>query len=280
MNEAFPQNEHVSIIEPKQAWGRLGIGEVWEYKYLLRFMVLRAIRGKYRPTAIGYGWLLLKPALLCMVYVLVIGHLFRVNSGPIPFPLFVFLGIVVYLFFAGGTMDTASSLINNASIMSKVYYPRLIAPLTSIISNFLDWMFAMVVVVLLMVVYGVWPTFQIFSAPLFILGIVGFTLAFGLVLAARTVNTRDIMLVMPALMRVLIYTMPCVYPVSMVPERFLNIYFLSPMSVFLQGLRWSLWNEPHPPIWSMGLAAVVTAGFIVYGLHTFAKAQRSMVDTL
>jgi lipopolysaccharide transport system permease protein len=214
------------------------------------------------------------------VYVLVIGYLFRVDSGPIPFPLFVFLGIVVYLFFSSGTMDTAASLINNAGMMSKVYYPRLIAPLTSIISNFLDWMGAMVVVALLMVVYGVMPAPQIVAAPFFILGIVGITLAFGLVLAARTVKTRDIMLVMPALMRVLIYTMPCVYPVSRVPERFLHFYFLNPMSVFLQGLRWSLWNEPQPPLWSIGISVTVTLLSVVYGLYAFAKVERSMVDTV
>jgi len=274
------QREVITVIEPRGSWHHIGLREVWEYKHLLVFMVLRAIRGRYRPTLLGYGWIVLRPALLSLVYVLVVGQLFEVDSGTVPFPLFVYLGVVVYLFFSSGSMDVATSLIGNASTMSKVYYPRLIIPISSILANFLDWMGALVVVALMMLIYRIVPAVQMLLLPLFVLGIVGITFGLGLLLAARTVRTRDVLLVMPALMRVLIYTMPAVYPISRVPERFQTLYYLNPMSALLQGLRWSVWGEAAPPAWSLAAATGTTVALVYIGLRAFAAVERSMVDTL
>jgi lipopolysaccharide transport system permease protein len=156
------------IIEPGKPWSRLGIGEVWEHRDLLKYFVLRMLRGRYRPTRLGYLWLVLRPGLLCAVYVLVVGFLFKIQSTTTPFPLFVFFGVSLFLFFAGGVTDTMNSLISNSRIMNKVYYPRLIAPLTSLLANFIDFLAALVVVALLMLYYGSVPAWTIIYAPGFL----------------------------------------------------------------------------------------------------------------
>lgn len=273
-------SEQVIVIEPRSALRQLGLPDVWEYRHLLWFFVLRAIRGRYRPTMLGYGWIVARPLLLCFAYVLVFGFLFKVNTDPIPFTLFVFLGIVIFLFFSGGVSDTTASLINNAGIMSKVYYPRLIVPLTSIIVNMLDLAAALLIVVIMMIFYGVTPSWQIIVAPLFLLGIVLTTLAVGVILAARTVKIRDVMQVLPIFMRVFIYSMPCVYPITLVPEKYLGWYFLNPMSAYLQGFRWAIWGEMPPPLWSLVSATIVVLVALVWGLHYFNRVERTMVDTL
>jgi lipopolysaccharide transport system permease protein len=278
MNHSSAKQE--IVIQPRSALGRLGLTEVWEYQHLLRYFVLRALRTRYRPTRLGYVWILGRPILLCIAYVLVVGFLFKVDTHPVPFPLFVFLGVALFLFFSGGVMDTMTSLINNASIISRVYYPRLIVPLTSIISNFLDLVAALVVVAAMMALYRVTPSVNVVWLPLFLAGFVGATFALGVIGAARTVNVRDWLLVMPSAMRVLIYTMPCVYPISLVPERFRDFYYLNPLAVYVQGIRWTLWNEVAPPVWSIVLASAVVTVAIVYGLYSFNRVERRMVDTL
>jgi lipopolysaccharide transport system permease protein len=278
-----PQAVHpgpVVVIEPRSAIRRLGLGKVWEYRHLLWYFVLRTIRGRYRPTLLGRGWILLRPLLLCLVYVMVFGFLFKVKSESTPFSLFVFSGIVIFLFFSGGVMDTASSLLNNYGTMSKVYYPRLIVPLTSIIVNLVDLLATLSIVALMMLVYRVVPDWRVCLVPLVLLGIAGATLALGVILAALSVRVRDVMLVLPVVMRVLIYTMPCVYPVSLVPERFRTFYYLNPMAAYVQAFRWALLKDLAPPWWSLAAATVAVAGGLVFGLYYFQSVERTMVDVL
>lgn len=268
------------VIEPRSTLARLGLTELWDYQHLLRYFVLKSLRARYRPTKLGYVWILGRPILLCIAYVLVVGFLFKVDTHPVPFPLFVFLGVALFLFFSGGVMDTMTSLINSASIISRVYYPRLIVPLTSVISNLVDLIAAFAVLGAMMVLYRVTPSGNVLWLPLFLVGFVGATFALGLIGAARTVHVRDWLLVMPSAMRVLIYTMPCVYPVSLVPERFRDLYYLNPLAVYVQGIRWSLWDKVAPPPWSIALASMLVVAGIIYGLYCFNRVERSMVDTL
>ena len=278
--ETCDDGENVTVIKPTNRIGRLGLPQVWESKYLLKYFVLRSIRGRYRPTAMGYGWIILRPFLLCLVYVGVFGYLIGVKTDPIPFPLFVFFGISLYLFFSGTVSDIASSLIDNAGILSKVYYPRLIVPLTSLFVNVMDLVASLVVVFGLMLIYGVRPGWNIVYFPVFLGGLALASFAVGLILAAHSIERRDIMVALPVVMRVMIYGMPCVYPISMVPDRMLPFYFLNPMASLIQGIRWSLWDELAPPLWSVGFAMTLTVLALYYGLNKFTQAERTMVDSL
>lgn len=270
----------VTIIRPGNRIDRLGIPQVWESKYLLKYFALRAIRGRYRPTAMGYGWIVFRPLLLCLVYVGVFGYLVGVDTDPVPFPLFVFVGISLYLFFSGTVSDTASSLANNAGIMSKVYYPRLIVPLTSLLVNVLDLAASFVIVFGLMVVYWIIPDVRVLLFPVFLGAFALLSFAIGLILAAHSIERRDVMLMLPVVMRVMVYAMPCVYPASMVPEHLRDLYFVNPIASTIQAIRWSLLGDPLPPLWSLGLAGCLIVVGLVYGLVAFNRAERTMVDSL
>ncbi len=279
-NPIFDNEKGVIIIKPSNRIGRLGLPQVWENKYLLKYLVLRSIRGRYRPTTMGYGWVIFRPLLLCLVYVGVFGHMIGIKTNPIPFPLFVFLGISLYLFFSGTVSDTASSLANNAGMMSKVYYPRLIVPLTSLFVNVMDLLASFVVIVGLMLIYGVYPSWNIVYFPLFMGGLTLLSFAFGLVLAAHSIKRSDIMMALPVVMRVMVYAMPCVYPISVIPKKLLTLYYLNPMVSMIQGIRWSLWNDVAPPLWAVGWALALIVIGIYYGLVAFTHAERTMVDSL
>lgn len=277
--EAAPEPT-ITVIRPRNNLARLGLPQLWEYRYLLKFFVLRALRGRYRATLLGYGWIVLRPVLMCTVYVLVFGYLFGIKSGAVPFPLFALLGILVFLFFAGGVNEIASSLFGNAGTMAKVYYPRLVVPLTSLVTNTIDFVVGLGLVVFLMLVYRVPPSWNVVFAPLFLGGIVFITFSIGLILAAKSVDRRDIMIALPVVMRIVIYTIPAVYPVTLIPDRYQPIYYLNPMAAYLQGLRWALWNDHSPPLWSLLLAATLTVGALLYGLRLFNRAETTMVDRL
>lgn len=269
------------VVEPRTGLARLGLPHVWEYRHLLWFFALRTIRGRYRPTALGRGWILLRPLLLCFVYVAVFGFIFRIQTAPIPFPLFVFSGIVLFQFFSGGVIDAASSLVSNYSIMSKVYYPRLIVPLTSIAVNAVDLGATLAVVIALMALYRIvppWPA--VLAAPAFLAGIGLATLAFGTLLAAATVRTRDVLVALPVIMRVLIYAMPATYPISLIPARVRHIYYLNPMAVYLQGFRWATMGAEAPPAWSIASATLLVVATLIYALYYFNRVERTMVDVL
>ncbi|RED37981.1 lipopolysaccharide transport system permease protein [Rhodopseudomonas thermotolerans] len=268
------------LIRPHSGLTRLGIPQVFEYSYLLKFFVLRNLRARYRPTLLGYGWIVLRPALLCLVYALVFGHLLGVQSPGVPMVLFVFFGVVVYLFFASALTEVANSLSGAAGIMSKVYYPRLITPLSALTTNLVDLASSMLIIFAMMAFYGVIPPIHVFYFPLFLAGFVLVTFGFGLILASYSVERRDIMIALPVAMRVLIYAMPAVYPISLVSERHQVFYYLNPLAVYLQGMRWSLMNDQAVPLWSIALAVVVTVASVLYGLVLFNRVERTMVDRL
>jgi lipopolysaccharide transport system permease protein len=268
-------------IEPRRGFRRLGLSEVWEYRHLLWFFTLRTIRGRYRPTLLGRGWILFRPILLSMVYILVFGVMLRITTEPIPFPLFVFTGIVVFQFFSAGVMETANSLISNYSIMSKVYYPRLIVPLTSVMVNAVDLVATIVVVVVMMAAYRIVPDWRLLPlVVLFLLAIALATLAVGVILAALAVRVRDVLVALPVVMRVLIYSMPVAYPVTLVPEAYRSLYYLNPMSAYLQGVRWALLNDAAPPTWALLLGSAMVVSGLLVGLCYFSVVERTMVDRL
>ncbi len=279
-DDAPLEGDDVVVIQPGSTLGRLGIPQVWKNKYLLKFFILRSIRGRYRPTSMGYGWIIFRPLLLSFVYIGVFGYLVGIETSSVPFPLFVFLGISLYLFFSGTVSDTAASLTSNAGIMSKVYYPRLIIPLTSLFVNIVDLGASFVVVIVLMAIYGILPGWNIVFFPLFIIGFAVSSFALGLILASHSIERKDIMMALPVIMRVMVYAMPCVYPVTMVPEHLIDVYFLNPWASIIQGIRWSLLGDIAPPVWSLWWAGVIMVAGLFYGLVAFIRTERTMVDSL
>lgn len=268
------------LIEPGRGVALLGLGELWRYRLLLGQLTLRALRGRYRPTWLGRSWILLRPALLCAVYVLVFGVLLGVETDPVPFPLFVFSGISLFWFLSSAISETAGSLVGGAGSMSKTYYPRLIAPLTAIAVNSVDLLATLGVVAAMMLLYGVVPSWTAVLAPLLVLAVVALTLAVGLTLAALAVDVRDVSVGLPVAMRVLLYASPCTYPASLIPEPYREWYFLNPFAAFLQAFRWAAFGDAAPPAWSVPLGVALAIGLLIVGLYRFRRVERTLVDVV
>jgi lipopolysaccharide transport system permease protein len=268
------------IVEPGRGLARLGLPELWRYRLLLGQLTLRALRGRYRPTWLGRSWILLRPGLLCAVYVLVFGVLLGVETDPVPFPLFVFSGIGLFWFFSSALSETANSLVSSAGSMSKTYYPRLIAPLTAMAANSVDLLATLGVVAAMMLLYGVVPGWNALLAPLLVLAIVTLTLGAGLTLAALAVRVRDVSVGLPVAMRVILYASPCTYPASLIPEPYRALYFLNPFAAFLQAFRWAAFGDAAPPLWSVALGVGLMGGLLLFGLYRFHRVERTLVDVL
>lgn len=270
----------VTVIRPNKGIGYLGLPQVFEYSYLLKYFVLRDIRARYRPTVLGYGWILLRPALLGLVYAAVFAGLLGVRAPEVPMPLFIFFGVSLYLFMSTALTATANSLASAAGIMSKVYFPRLITPIAALAGNLADLLAALAIVGGLMIFYGILPGPEVVFFPLFLASFVILAFAIGLALAAKSVERRDVMLFLPIAMRILIYCMPAVYPITAIPEEYLTYYYLNPFAVIMQGMRWSLMGSQAVPLWAVAVAMAATATILLYGLLTFNRVERTMVDRL
>lgn len=270
----------LTVIEPRRGLGRLGLVEVWEYRHLLWHLVLRQMRGRYRPTVVGWGWIVLQPLLFCLVYYAVFGLMLKVDTGPIPYPVFVFSGILLWLFFSGGVTSAANSLVSNYGVMTKVYYPRLLLPLTSVMVNSLELLAGLAILGGLMAVYGLGIDARILWAPVFLAGIVLSTFAAGIIVAALSVKVRDVLMGMPSAMRILMYAMPFVYPVSLIPGRYHVWYFLNPVSSCLQGFRWAVLGDAFPPPEALAGSTAMLLVSLIVGLYYFSRTERTMVDLL
>lgn len=269
-----------TVIEPRSSFS-IDWSELWSYRDLWRLLALRQLRGRYRSTALRYGWVILRPLALCAIYLVVFGVLFGIDAGAVPYPIFAYFGVVIYLFVSGVLTDTANSLSAHADLIRKAYFPRLLAPLSSVALNSIDLALGLA---LTGAIAGLRGSLEIqpkaaFFAPL-LAGLGLLALGMGLLLAAVSVRRRDALMGLPVVLRVLIYTMPCLYPAALVPQKAAAWYYLNPLAVYMQALRWSLFEEPRPPGWALAWAIGLTIGLLFLGLRRFDKAQRTMADVL
>jgi lipopolysaccharide transport system permease protein len=268
------------IIEPGRSARVLGVLDVWKHRDLLRFLVARDFKGRYRGMALGSLWILIRPLLEMLTYLLVFGYIIGLRTADIPYPLHIYSGLVAWLFFSGCVIAAAGSLTANRGLMSKVYFPRLIIPLVSVGAGVVDLLVAGLLVVALAVLYRVSPGANSLALPAFLLLLIGFTLAVGLLLASASVNKPDVVLAAPVVLRVWMYLSPIAYPVSLVPERYRELYLLNPFAVIIEGLRSSIAGLPFPPPASLVYVSVLTALLLLLGLWRFRRTEQRMLDYL
>jgi lipopolysaccharide transport system permease protein len=258
----------------------LGIPDAWEHRMLFQFLVARDLKGRYRGTALGWLWILVRPLLEMLTYVVVFGYIVGVRTAEIPYPLHIYSGLVAWLFFSGCVIAAAGSLAANRGLMSKVFFPRLIIPLVAIGAGIVDLVVAGILVIVLAVAYQVSPGLGIVALPAFLLLLLAFTLGVGLLLASLSVDRPDVLLAAPVVLRVWMYLSPIVYPVTLVPERFRDLYMLNPFAVIIEGLRASLAGLALPSATSLWYVSVLTGLLLVLGLWRFRHTEQRMIDYL
>ena len=255
--------------------------DLWRYRELFYFLAWRDILVRYKQTAIGIAWALIRPFLTMVVFTVVFGNLAKLPSEGVPYPILVFAAMLPWQFFANSLAECSNSLITNANLISKVYFPRLIVPTSAVIVSFVDFLISGMILLALMVWYNFVPNWRILTLPLFILIAFAAAIGAGLWLAALNVKYRDFRYIVPFIVQFGLYISPVGFTSSIVPERWRLLYSMNPMVGVIDGFRWAILGGESKLDWpgftlSMGLVALILASGIWY----FRKTERTFADVI
>lgn len=268
------------IITPKRGWAALNLGEIWLYRELLYFLAWRDLQVRYKQTVIGAGWAILQPFLAMIVFSIIFGRLVGVSSDGVPYPVFVFAGLVPWTFFATAVSHSGTSLVSNSNLISKVYFPRLVLPMAAVVLAAADLFFAFLILLGLMLWYGVTPTTAVVTLPLFVMLAVLTALGVGVWLSALDVKYRDIRYLIPFLTQFWLFVTPVVYPSSYIPPEWRLVYALNPMVGVVEGFRWALLGQEFHLGGMVFVSAGVSIFLLVSGLYYFKRMERQFADVV
>jgi lipopolysaccharide transport system permease protein len=278
-SEAPPWDGQTVVIEHGQGWRSLGLGEIWAHRELLYFFVWRDLKVRYKQTAFGAAWAVLQPVLMMLVFSISLGRIPGVGSDGVPYPLFVFAGLVPWTLFSASLQGAANSLVGGEAIITKVYFPRLILPFASVGSFLLDFLISLGTLAVVMLYFGVVPSLAIVWLPALTLMAVLTALGVGTFLAAVNVRYRDVKYAMPFLVQIWMFTSPVVYTSKLIPDQWHLLFALNPMTGVVEGFRWALIGGPRPDdliLVSAAAAVLVLLGSLVY----FRRVERSFADVI
>lgn len=267
-------------IKPSKGWQLIDFHELSQYRDLIYFLIARDVKVKYKQTVLGGLWAIIQPFFSMVVFTLFFGKLARMPSDGVPYPIFNFTAMVAWVYFANAVSGSGNSLIGNASLISKVYFPRLIIPLTPIIAGLLDFSIAFAVLIGMMLYFNIYPTLMIFSIPLLVVLMVFTAGGTGMVLASLNAKYRDIKFTMPFLVQLWMFVSPVVYPASMVPERYRLIYALNPMTGVIEGFRSALLGTIAFPAQIILVSMAVSVLLFAVGIFYFRQTERYFADII
>ncbi|HTY14992.1 MAG TPA: ABC transporter permease [Methanoregulaceae archaeon] len=265
------------VIRPPRKWVPVDFHELWEYRELLYFFTWRDVKLRYKQTGLGIAWAVLQPLLMMVIFTLFFGRLAGIPSDNVPYPLFAFTALLPWTLFAEGMSRSTLSMVQNANIMTKVYFPRLIMPVASILSPLVDFIVAFGLLVILMIYYGVVPTINVIFLPLLIIFAMMTSLSVGLWLSALNVQYRDFQYTVPFLIQIWMFASPVVYPASMIPQSWQWLYALNPMTGVIEGFRWALLGTSAP-----GTTILISFGVVMFlivtGMFYFRRMEQYFAD--
>jgi len=266
------------LIQPTQGWVSLKLHELWEYRELLYFLVWRDVKVRYKQTVLGTAWAILQPFFSMVVFSIFFGKLAKMPSDGLPYPLFSFAALVPWNFFANGLSQASNSLVGSAHLITKVYFPRLAIPISSVISGVIDFVLSFTVLLGIMAYYGTFPTLNVIWLPFLLLLALVTALGVGMWFSALNVQFRDVRYVLPFLTQAWLFATPIVYPSSLLSEPWRTLYGINPMVGVVEGFRWALLGArtaPGPMIIVSSLAAVI---ILIGGAFYFRKMEKTFAD--
>lgn len=268
----------VLVIQPTRGWLKLNLGELWAYRELLYFLVWRDVKVRYKQTALGAAWAVLQPLLTMLVFSVFFGRLAKVPSDGVPYPVFAYAALLPWQLFAYALTESANSLVGSQNLIKKVYFPRLVVPISSVLSGLVDFGISFVVLLGLMLYYRIDPTWAIALLPLFLVLALATALSVGLWLSALNLEFRDVRYTIPFLTQFWMFATPVAYPSSLVPTHWRPLLGLNPMAGVVDGFRWALLGQraaPGPLLWvSVAAVALLLAGGLMY----FRRMESTFAD--
>ena len=268
----------VTVIKPKKTFSLEDFREVWRYRELLYFFVWRDIKVRYKQTIVGIGWAIFQPFVNMIIFSLFFGKLIQVPSDGIPYPIFVYTGLLFWQLFSGALGDSANSLIGNTSIVTKVYFPRILLPLSTTANKFVDLFFASLALMYLMFHYGYAPGLTgILLVPVLLAITAATAVGMGLILASINVKYRDVRYVLPFFMQLLLFLTPVIYPAS-IAGKYAWILSFNPMTGVIKAARAGLLSTGPIGWQSLGISAITATIFLALGIFFFKKTERYFAD--
>jgi lipopolysaccharide transport system permease protein len=267
-------------IEPSKGWISLGLKDLWQYRELLFFLTWRDIKVRYKQTALGAAWAVIQPLFTMLVFTLFFGRLAKVPSDGIPYPLFSYTALLPWQLFAYALTESSNSVVANERLITKVYFPRLVVPLASILAGLVDFAIAFTLVIGMMVWYGVRPTWAVLTLPFFVIFTMVTALGVGLWLSALNVQYRDVRYTLTFIVQFWLIASPVAYSSTLVPARWRPFYGLIPMAGVIEGFRWALLGKAQAPGAMLWVSVVVVAVVLVGGLYYYRRMEKTFADVV
>ena len=267
-------------IEPSRGWIPLNLRDLWEYRELLYFLAWRDIKVRYRQTVLGASWAILQPFFTMVVFSLFFGELAGIPSEGVPYPIFSYVALVPWQFFANGLTSSADSIVSSANLIRKVYFPRLVIPSAAIGSGLVDFGLAFLVLLGMMAFYGIVPTVNVLWLPLLLLLALVTSLGAGLWLTAMNVQFRDVRYAVPFLVNAWMFATPIAYPSSLLEEPWRTLYGINPMAGVVEGFRWALLATDTQPGSMVLVSAAVAVVMLVSGAYYFRRMEKTFADVV
>jgi lipopolysaccharide transport system permease protein len=273
------QTVPVTVIRPSRGWGGLDLAELWHFRELLYFLTWRDVKVRYKQTLLGAAWAILKPFFSMVIFTVIFGHLAGIPTDGVPPAVFYFTGLLPWVLFQDGISKASSSLVSGRSLVTKVYFPRLVVPLSSILGGLVDFLLASVVLAGMMVFYHEPLSSTVWSLPLFLLLVLVTGLGVGLWLSALNVAYRDIGYITPFMVQAWMYASPVAYSATLIPKGLGQLAFgLNPMAGAIQGFRWAVLGVGEPSTGLLGLSTLVAVLVLVSGVFYFRRMERTFAD--
>jgi len=265
-------------IEPSRGWVAIKLHELWEYRELLYFLAWRDIKVRYKQTVLGATWAIIQPFFTMIVFSLFFGRLAKIPSDGIPYPLFSYAALVPWTFFANGISQSSNSLVGGANLIKKVYFPRLVMPISGVISGVIDFVLAFIVLLGMMLYYNVFPSLNIIWLPLLFLLSFITSLGVGFWFSAMNVQFRDVRYAVPFLTQFWLFATPIAYPSSLLSEPWRTLYGINPMVGVVEGFRWALLSTDTAPGPIIVVSTLVALVIMISGAYYFRRMEKTFAD--
>ncbi len=277
--DQFFGHQHVTQINPPKGWRMLDWRELWAYRELLSVLTMRDIKVRYKQTVLGAAWAIIRPFLTMVIFSVVFGQLAKMPSDGYPYPVFVYAALLPWTFFAAAISTSGQSLIGSSNLVSKVYFPRLIIPLSSVGAGLIDLLISTGILLLLMLWYDIGWTWNLLAVPLLLLAVIFVALGVGTLLSALTVAYRDFTHLTPFLLQIWMYITPVIFPVNLVPERWQWMLYLNPMTGLIEAFRAAFLGKPFD-IAGLVISFAIAGIIFIAGLAYFEKVERRFADII
>ena len=267
-------------IEPPKGWASIGLRELWDYRELLYFLTWRDVKVRYKQTALGAAWAIIQPLFMMLVFSLFFGRLAKIPSDGIPYPIFTFCALLPWQLFAHALTESSNSLVANERLITKVYFPRLVVPIAAVLGGLVDFAVAFGILLVMMLYYGIVPSWAIVTLPGFILLAVMTALGVGLWLSALNVKYRDVRYTINFMIQFWLFATPVAYPSSLIPEKWRALYGLNPMAGVVEGFRWALLGKQQAPGAMLWVSVAVVILILIGGLYYFRRMEQEFADVV